>query len=146
MDLRPRLRRRLQPKRWSGVPLGERVLIEHPDDHVRGILESALREHGYQVSVCPGPPVGDSTPRCPVVLGQPCAAVESADVIVSGLDPTDSQHRDIVTTIQANRPELPVVADIPQRIPRTATNHRVYRTTIAPLVRQLHDLLASAKR
>jgi len=145
MDLRPRLRRRLRPKRWSGVPLGERVLIEHPDDHVREILEGALRDHGYQVSVCPGPPVGDSTPRCPVLLGQSCAAVESADVIVSGLDANDPQHRDIVTTIQAQRPELPVVADIPRRIPRTATHHRVYRTTIAPLVRQLHDLLTPTK-
>lgn len=146
MDLRPRLRRRLRPKGWSGVPLGERVLIEHPDDHVRGILESALRDHGYQVSVCPGPPVGDSTPRCPVLLGQSCAAVDAADVIVTGLDEHDAQHRDIIATIQANRPALPIVSDIPLRIPRTATSHRVYRTTIAPLVRQLHDLLTPAKR
>lgn len=74
--------------RWPRFGDGQRlrVLIEHPDPLGQQVLADAFRERGYEALTCGGPSAqGATMTHCPVVMGDPCPAVDGADVVVSSL-------------------------------------------------------------
>lgn len=89
---------------------GPKLLIEDPDawayaDH--------FERAGFRVAVCDGPrPVGASCSRCPLVVTGRCAAVESADVILSAL-PSDV-GMPIVEALGEQARAVPTVLHVPR--------------------------------
>jgi len=68
-----------------------RVLLEMPGTVLPAVVETALREQGYEVAVCGGPaaaPYG-----CPITRGLRCPIADQADVIVFDLGLTTADGR-----------------------------------------------------
>lgn len=111
---------------------------------MRDVLERRLAEHGYHVLTCAGP--GDHEPAtvCPVLRDEPCPAVVEADAVVCALERGHAANDAIVDRITRMHPTLPVIADADLRptLPKGEVgSHRFYRTTVAPLVRRLYDVM-----
>ncbi len=73
---------------WPRLGDGERprVLIEHPDPVGQQVLAEAFRARGYEALTCGGPLAhGAAMTHCPILMGDPCPAVDGADVVVSSL-------------------------------------------------------------
>jgi DNA-binding NarL/FixJ family response regulator len=74
-----------------------RVLIEHPDPDEALEFAIAIRDAGCTVGICRGPDAtADKATRCPLHQLEPCIAVEGADVVVSALDLSGQDGRDVV--------------------------------------------------
>lgn len=135
---------RSTPPRWEDELPGRRVLVEHRDPQVRAVLERVLEEHGYGVLTCAGPEGTQEPPGCPVLRDEACPAVAGADVVVSALDARHPWSDRVAEQIACVHPEVPVVVDHRLRASTAvdgAGTHRFYRTTVAPLVRRLYDVL-----
>lgn len=122
------------------------MLVEHEDPRVRSLLERQLAEHGYRVATCAGPLGEGPPPRCPLLAGEHCTAVDEADAVISGLDLAHPANRQLATAL-ADDPERPLVVTPNLRVDTSAgatfSDHTWHRTIVAPLVRRLHDLLWS---
>jgi hypothetical protein len=103
--------RTIRPGPW---PFGRpRVLIEHSDDAVALEYADALRRAGYSVAICRGPS-GERDPRekCVLVSGEPCAAVDGADIVVSGLGVRTPEKRAVLEALRRHHPEKPLVVEM----------------------------------
>jgi hypothetical protein len=119
---------------------GPRLLIEDPDAW-------AYAEHferaGFRVAVCDGPrPEGADCSRCPLVATGRCAAVESADVILSAL-PGDV-GRPIVRALGERSRSVPTVLHV--AAPRAADYEALLReATVVPFPAPLAELEAAVR-
>ena len=89
----------------------KRALIVHRSEGVTVSEAEALTRRGYDVEMCSGP----AYYSCPVLRGEPCPAVESADVLVYDVwATTESQSsRRLIEGLRDLYPETPVVATVP---------------------------------
>ena len=94
-----------QPWPWVGYP---RVLIEHAEESEGTRLATAVREAGYAVAVCPGPPRAE---RCPLAGDDGCQAAHGADVIVSCLGLGTPQSREVLAALRARCAGTPLVVE-----------------------------------
>lgn len=101
----------LRPGPWS-FP-APRVLIEHADEDVALRYSQILRQAGYTVGVCHGPSgEPDSSERCVLTIGEPCAFVEGADVVVSALGVEKEQKRSVLEALRRFHPSKPLVVEV----------------------------------
>lgn len=114
------------PPAWGPERTGRRVLFEHADGAVRGVMARELSQLGYDVRTCGGPrdDVG-----CPVLRQQPCPAVEGADVVVTGLL-NDERGRFIARRIRQHHPDLELIAEATdwtaEQVDLPVANRRVF--------------------
>jgi ribosomal protein S12 methylthiotransferase accessory factor YcaO len=106
---------------------GPKLLIEDPDAWA---YADRFERAGFRVAVCDGPrPVGAECNRCPLVSTGRCAAVESADVILSAL-PSDV-GMPIVAALGERARKVPTVLHVPG--PRAADYEKLLGgATIVP--------------
>jgi CheY-like chemotaxis protein len=103
--------RTLDLKPW---PFAERprVLIEHPDPDARLEIAVALRDAGCTVAMCTGPESeGSPATRCPVHKLEPCAIVDGADVVLTGLAFDEDDGRNVLQGLRARYPSTPLVVE-----------------------------------
>ena len=88
-----------------------RVLVVHHDIDMADQETDSLRRLGYDVEQCWGP----SSYACPVLRGEPCAAVERADVLLYDVWSTSESagSRTLVQNLRDAHPETPVVLTAP---------------------------------
>jgi hypothetical protein len=100
------MRQRIPRRAWlGGGPAGHRprVLIENDSPALAISDFSAFERAGLDVAFCPGPePDGGA---CPVLAGEPCPALASADVVLQGLDPA----KGVAAAIRRIQPGIPVI-------------------------------------
>jgi hypothetical protein len=105
------MEQRMPRRTWSAAGLAgrrPRLLIEDARPALAVSDFSAFRDAGLDVAFCDGP--GDDPGACPVLHGQRCALVDTADVVLHGL----SLEMGIAEAICGQRPELPVVVEQPR--------------------------------
>jgi hypothetical protein len=103
--------RTIRPDPWTyGRP---RALIEHSDEAVAFRYVDTLRRAGYSVAVCRGPS-GERHPpeKCVLLTGDRCAAVDGADVVVSGLGIRVPEKRAVLEALRRHHPEKPLVVEV----------------------------------
>jgi len=142
-------RRQLWPPSWLDVTTGRgkaQVLVEHPDPAVRDLLARGLTQHGYRTVTCAGPGTDQPRALCPLLADEPCPAVSGADAVVFGLDQRDPDSRRVLDRLHEMHDSgriLRVIDPHPAlRANLANSQHTLYRTVIAPLVRRLYDALA----
>lgn len=87
------------------------VLIVHHDPDMADQQSDWLRQAGYDVEECAGPQYG----ACPVLRGEPCAAVDHTDVMVYDVwasGDTDSE-KELIERLREVHPEIPIVLTAP---------------------------------
>ncbi len=94
----------MHPSQW-GFRERPRALIENGDGDAALAQAELLRRAGYAVAICAGP---NERERCPLVMGEPCALVAGADVVVCSLG---HEHPEVPDALRAGHPELPIYAD-----------------------------------
>lgn len=104
---RHRSREVTEEPRWSTARVRPRVLVEHADGAVGDHLVAGLRQRGYDALGCEGP---DEQTPCPLLQGRPCAAVEQADAVVTGLV-DEATGRAIATAIHSSHPDRPLLME-----------------------------------
>ena len=89
----------------------ERVLIVHRSEGVTVAEADALSHLGYEVEMCSGPAYN----ACPVLRGEPCPAVENADVLVYDMWATTESEsgRRLIEGLRDLYPEIPIVLTAP---------------------------------
>jgi hypothetical protein len=97
------------PGPWNPEGRGRKILIEHHDGAVRDVLGRNLEVLGFQVRTCGGP---DDPVACPLLEQGACAAVEGADVVVTGLL-IDPWGRRVLHAMQQRYPGVSLVAEGP---------------------------------
>jgi DNA-binding NarL/FixJ family response regulator len=104
-------RKMIRPDPW---PFGRpRVLIEHADRETAFRYVDTLRRAGYSVAICDGPSNDRRPPeRCVLVAGEPCAAVDGADVVVSGLGVHDAEKRAVLEALRRHHPDKALVVEV----------------------------------
>jgi hypothetical protein len=82
-----------------------RVLVE--DDRAALAISdfSTFQEAGFDVAFCSGP--GSSPETCPLLRGEECHVLASADAVLHGLDP----ELGIAAAIRLRHPDIPVIAE-----------------------------------
>jgi hypothetical protein len=90
---------------WPTAPdRGRRVLVEATGGRWSG--ERRLREAGFQVAVCSGPTSRSPGDPCPLLVGEPCALVDGADVVVHLLPSDEPAHRGVAAALPTDGPEV----------------------------------------
>ncbi len=89
----------------------ERVLVVHHDAGLAEAEATSLRRLGYDVEQCAGP----RKSACPVMRGEPCPAVERADVLVYDVWATTESDggRRLIEELRELYPDIPVVLTAP---------------------------------
>jgi len=89
----------------------KRVLIVHRSEGVTVSEAEALTRRGYEAEMCSGP----AYYSCPVLQGEPCPAVERADVLVyDAWATTESESgRQLIENLRDIYPDTPVVLTVP---------------------------------
>ncbi len=82
-----------------------RVLVE--DDHAALAISdfSMFKEAGFDVAYCSGP--GSTPEDCPLLRGQECEVLASADAVLHGL----GSGLGVAAAIRREHPDIPVVAE-----------------------------------
>lgn len=88
------------------------VVVESGRPAAREALARSLREVGFDVSSCPGPHQLHGA-GCPLLETSDCSQVERASAVVHDLDLDDPDDREILLTLRARYPQLPVVIELP---------------------------------
>lgn len=94
----------------------QRPYPAHHDGRLRVVVETSdpallvadfrfLVDAGFEVACCEGP--GTDPARCPILRGEGCDLVASADVVLHALDP----GLGVAAAVESARPELPVVVE-----------------------------------
>jgi len=88
-----------------------KVLVVHHDAGIAEAEATSLRRLGYDIEQCAGP----AQAACPVMRGEPCPAVERADVLVYDVWATaDSDGgRRLIEELRELYPDVPVVLTAP---------------------------------
>jgi DNA-binding NtrC family response regulator len=83
------------------------VLVVHHDPDMADQECNWLRAAGFSVEQCAGPQNGP----CPILHGRPCAAVDTADVLVYDVwSAGDSQsEQDLIELLREQHPDTPIV-------------------------------------
>jgi hypothetical protein len=101
---------------WPRTEDGRRrVLVEATGGRWSG--ERALRSAGFQVAVCSGPTSRAPGDPCPLLVGEPCALVDGADVIVHLLPSDEAAHRRVAAALPADGPAVFVTPAGEGRVP-----------------------------
>ncbi len=88
------------------------VVVESGRPEAREAMVRSLREVGLDVATCPGPRQLHAG-GCPLVETSDCPQVRRASAVVHDLDLDDPDDREILLTLRARYPELPVVVEMP---------------------------------
>jgi hypothetical protein len=80
-----------------------RLLVEDDDPALAVSDFSLFRKAGFEVALCRGP--GYTAEGCPLLHGEECHLLTSADVVLHGLDP----HLGVRAIINETKPTLGVV-------------------------------------
>jgi hypothetical protein len=102
------MKQRVPRRAWSAPHTAghQRRLLIEDDRPALAISDFSLfHDAGFDVAFCSGP--GTDPRACPLLLGQSCALVTGADVVLHGLDPALG----IAAAIRREHPGLPVVID-----------------------------------
>ncbi len=88
-----------------------RVLVVHHDIDAGDQEADSLRRLGYEVEQCSGP----SSYSCPVMRGEPCEAVERADVLVYDVWSTTESggSQGLIEGLRELHPDIPIVLTAP---------------------------------
>ena len=133
---------------WWPPGEGPKVLIEG-----RGWLgrldEMALRDSGYNVAVCLGPPsAGRGTHGCPVLTGARCPMIDTADAVVFGLSLRTEAGRRLLRTHTTRGDAPPVCVELPAPLPagerRLLRGRPVVAARASEVVAAVDDLLHDA--
>jgi DNA-binding NtrC family response regulator len=89
-----------------------RVVVENEDFAERFVARKILEEAGFDVVGCGGPAELAGS-RCPLTVGEDCAAIRDADVVVSSFRVEGSQGAEILASIRRRYPETPVIVEAP---------------------------------
>lgn len=135
-----------RPPHFSEDGNGPRVLVEHPDPVTLDATRRILAEAGYDVATCPGPRAGTPTttggPGCPLLQGETCSAVTTADVIVTGLSLGQADESLVVSRLRAAAQDTPIVLECPRPSAETHAAitegmQRVFPLTFESLLRSV---------
>lgn len=88
------------------------VVVESGRPEAREAMARSLRAVGFDVACCPGPHQLHGG-GCPLVETSDCSQVERASAVVHDLDLDDPDDREILLTLRARYPQLPVVVEMP---------------------------------
>lgn len=83
-----------------------RVLLVYQDIDVADVEGDELRRQGYEVDRCAGPVGGEP---CPVLRGEPCWQVATADVLVYDVWNVGRHGPNLVQELRALHPDKPLV-------------------------------------
>ena len=134
------------PSVYAGRP--PRVLLEMRNGGEAFARLRLLQTAGYEVSWCPGPE-GHPVRRCPLMNGDVCPLVESADVLVCALGLDQQSGREVLDALHRTRPELPVVVETTasqaERWEPLVAHHRVVNapTSAKDLVTAVNQAMAA---
>lgn len=98
----------------------QRAFRAHHDERPRVVVETTdpallvadfrfLVDAGFEVACCAGP--GADASRCPVLRGEACDLVASADVVLHALDP----GLGVAAAVKSSHPGVSVVVERPRR-------------------------------
>lgn len=95
-------------------PTRPKVVVESARFESRTALVSSLEAAGFDVETCAG---GRHmhTGACPLVETSDCTLVAGASAVVHDLDLEDPDDREVLLTLRARYPDLPVVVETPTR-------------------------------
>ena len=100
------------PPQWTGPADAKRVLVEEEDSELRSAMADALRAAGYRTAECSGPGWhGDG--RCPLVEGDGCTSVESADAVLQVLVASNEPMREVRAAVHTEEPGVPLILFAP---------------------------------
>ena len=124
---------------------GERVVIVHRSEGVTVAEADALTRLGYEVETCSGP----AYYSCPVMRGEPCQAVERADVLVyDAWATTESEGgQRLIEGLRDLYPHIPVVVTVPGMVlswMETEGPHRVIPLVGVPTGERLDAAIREA--
>lgn len=88
-----------------------RVLVVHHDVDLADQEADSLRRRGYEIAQCWGP----TQASCPVLRGEPCVAVEAADVLVYDVWASGESGgaRALISNLRRIHPGIPIVLTAP---------------------------------
>ena len=86
------------------------VLLEVPDEARACALWGVLADAGCEVSWCPGPSA-EAPSWCPMLGGRRCCLVESADLVLFGLDLDDDDGRRVLSGLRALHHDATIVVE-----------------------------------
>ena len=129
------------------VERAERVLIVHRSEGVTVAEADGLSRLGYDVETCMGP----AYHACPVLRGEPCPAVDRADIMIYDAWATseaDSSRR-LIEGLRDLYPETPVVVTVPGILlnwMETDGPHKVTPVVGVPTTEKLDEAIQEALR
>lgn len=88
------------------------VVVESGRPGAREAMVASLRNVGFDVATCPGPRQLHAG-GCPLVETSDCAQVARASAVIHDLDLDDPDDREVLLTLRARYPQLPVVVEVP---------------------------------
>lgn len=88
------------------------VVVESGRPGAREAMVRSLHEAGFDVTTCAGPRVLHAG-GCPLVETSDCPAVGRASAVIHDLDLDDADDREVLLTLRARYPQLPVVVETP---------------------------------
>jgi hypothetical protein len=100
--------RTIQPPFWSSERGRGRVLIENQDGAELWAHAGALQEAGYDAVTCFGPSPKERV-TCPLVTGEGCQLVETADVVISTTRLADGGE--VLAAVRRCHPHALIVED-----------------------------------
>lgn len=123
----------------------ERVLIVHRSEGVTVAEADGLSRLGYEVEMCMGP----AYHSCPVLRGEPCPAVELADVLVYDAWATNESEssRRLIEGLRDLYPQTPVVVTVPGMLlawMETDGPHKVTPLVGVPTTEKLDEAVQEA--
>lgn len=120
-----------------------KVVIESPRSDAASAQADALAAVGVDAVVCEGP---EDHP-CPLLVGEPCDLVESADAVLFDLDLDRLDDRQVLRALRARYPDLPVVAEVPTATWRRRQHDLAHLTVVVPFsVGHTRDAVLAAIR
>jgi GNAT superfamily N-acetyltransferase len=129
---------------WPGEHVRPRILAEVPGGRWRN--ETAARERGFDVVVCPGPGRGRAA-RCPLLEGERCPLADGADAVVFALRADDPRSAEVLAGMHRLHPDVPVCVQRRGADLDPGSIHGAPETTLAPdapsdeVVALLHRLI-----
>lgn len=88
------------------------VVVESARPGAREAMVRSLHEAGFDVTTCAGPNHLHAG-GCPLVETSDCPQVGRASAVVHDLDLDDPADQEVLLTLRARYPELPVVVETP---------------------------------
>lgn len=93
------------------------VVVESARPAAREAMVRSLHEAGFDVTTCAGPHHLHAG-GCPLIETSDCSQVSRAQAVVHDLDLDDPDDREVLLTLRARYPQLPVVLEAPTTMAR----------------------------